>query len=122
PDEEGGAPVKTGPSIADFVAGQFAAIGVITALYDRDANREASGGRGQHIDVALFDSMVSSLSHYAAQYLATGEVPVRRGTQGNGGLPSQMFPCADGGVMVVCGNDAQYRRFCIALERPELAD
>jgi crotonobetainyl-CoA:carnitine CoA-transferase CaiB-like acyl-CoA transferase len=121
PDEEGGAPVKTGPSIADFVAGQFAAIGVITALYDRDANREASSGRGQHIDVALFDSVVASLSHYAAQYLATGQVPVRRGTQGNGGLPSQMFPCTDGGVMVVCGNDEQYRRFCVALEHPELA-
>jgi len=122
PDEEGGAPVKTGPSIADFVAGQFAAIGVITALYDRDANREASGGRGQHIDVALFDSVVASLSHFTAQYLATGEVPVRRGTQGSGGLPSQMFPCADGGVMVVCGNDAQFRRFCSALEHAELAD
>ena len=122
PDEEGGAPVKTGPSIADFVAGQFAAIGVITALYDRDANHEASRGRGQHIDVALLDSVISSLSHYTAQYLAMGEVPVRRGTQGNGGLPSQMFPCADGGVMVVCGNDEQYRRFCQALRHPELAD
>jgi crotonobetainyl-CoA:carnitine CoA-transferase CaiB-like acyl-CoA transferase len=121
PDEEGGAPVKTGPSIADFIAGQFAAIGVITALYDRDANHEASRGRGQHIDVALLDSVISSLSHYTAQYLAMGEVPVRRGTQGNGGLPSQMFPCADGGVMVVCGNDEQYRRFCQALRHPELA-
>jgi crotonobetainyl-CoA:carnitine CoA-transferase CaiB-like acyl-CoA transferase len=122
PDEEGGAPVKTGPSIADFIAGQFAAIGVITALYDRDANREQSGGRGQHVDVALLDSVISSLSHYTAQYLGTGELPVRRGTQGNGGLPSQMFPCADGAVMVVCGNDEQYRRFCQALRRPELAD
>ena len=122
PDDEGGAPVKTGPSIADFIAGQFAAIGVITALYDRDANREASGGRGQHIDVALLDSVIASLSHYTAQYLAMGEVPVRRGTQGNGGLPSQMFPCADGAVMVVCGNDEQYRRFCEALGHPALAD
>ena len=119
PDDEGGAPVKTGPSIADFIAGQFAAIGVITALYDRDANREASGGRGQHIDVALLDSVIASLSHYTAQYLAMGEVPVRRGTQGNGGLPSQMFPCADGAVMVVCGNDEQYRRFCEALGHPD---
>ncbi len=122
PDDEGGAPVKTGPSIADFIGGQFAAIGVLAALYDRDANREESGGRGQAIDVALLDSVVSSLSHYTAQYLATGELPVRRGTQGNGGLPSQMFPCADGAVVVVCGNDEQYRRFCGALKVPELAD
>lgn len=122
PDDEGGGPVKTGPSIADFIGGQFAAIGVITALYERDANARESGGKGQHVDIALLDSVIASLSHYTAQYLATGEVPVRRGTQGNGGLPSQMFPCADGAVMVVCGNDEQYRRFCQALRRPELAD
>ena len=122
PDDEGGGPVKTGPSIADFIGGQFAAIGVIAALYERDANREHSGGKGQQVDIALLDSVIASLSHYTAQYLATGEVPVRRGTQGNGGLPSQMFPCADGAVMVVCGNDEQYRRFCVALKHPELAD
>ena len=122
PDDEGGAPVKTGPSIADFIGGQFAAIGVIAALYERDANREHSGGAGQHVDIALLDSVIASLSHYTAQYLATGEVPVRRGTQGNGGLPSQMFPCADGAVMVVCGNDEQFRRFCAALDHPQLAD
>ena len=81
-----------------------------------------SGGGGQHVDIALLDSVIASLSHYTAQYLATGEVPVRRGTQGNGGLPSQMFPCADGAVMVVCGNDEQYRRFCAVLKPPELAD
>jgi len=118
PDDEGGAPVKTGPSIADFIGGQFAAIGVIAALYERDAR---SGG-GQQVDIALLDSVIASLSHYTAQYLATGVVPVRRGTQGNGGLPSQRFPCADGGVMVVCGNDEQYRRFCEVLKHPELAD
>jgi crotonobetainyl-CoA:carnitine CoA-transferase CaiB-like acyl-CoA transferase len=128
PDAEGGAPVKTGPSIADFIGGQFAAIGVISALYARDARRadDAADGpeprHGQHVDIALLDSVIASLTHYTAQYLATGIVPVRRGTQGNGGLPSQMFPCADGAVMVVCGNDEQYRRFCGALGRADLAD
>ena len=126
PDDEGGAPVKTGPSIADFIGGQFAAIGVISALYARDVRRAGESGgearHGQHVDIALLDSVIASLTHYTAQYLATGIVPVRRGTQGNGGLPSQMFPCADGAVMVVCGNDEQYRRFCAALDHPELAD
>jgi len=122
PDEEGGAPVKTGPSIADFIGGQFAAIGVLVSLYDRDANTQANGDKGQLVDIALLDSVIASLTHYTAQYLATGEVPVRRGTQGNGGLPSQMFPCSDGAVVVVCGNDEQYRRFCEALKHPELAD
>lgn len=59
PDEEGGGSVKTGPSIAAFIAGQFAAIGVITALYERDANRKHSVGRGQHADVALLESVIS---------------------------------------------------------------
>jgi crotonobetainyl-CoA:carnitine CoA-transferase CaiB-like acyl-CoA transferase len=125
PDDEGGAPVKTGPSIADFIGGQFATIGVIAALYERDACTSQSAsegeGKGQQVDIALLDSVIASLSHYTAQYLATGEIPLRRGTQGNGGLPSQRFPCADGGVMVVCGNDEQYRRFCEALNHPELA-
>lgn len=126
PDDEGGAPVKTGPSIADFIGGMFAACGVLAALYERDAalpgGRKAASGRGQQVDIALLDSVIASLTHYTAQYLATGIVPVRRGTQGNGGLPSQMFPCADGAVMVVCGNDEQYRRFCAVLQHPELAD
>ena len=126
PDEEGGAPVKTGPSIADFIGGQFAAMGVLAALYERDAvlpdGAKKPSGRGQQVDIALLDSVIASLTHYTAQYLATGIVPVRRGTQGNGGLPSQMFPCADGAVMVVCGNDEQYRRFCGALGHAELAD
>jgi crotonobetainyl-CoA:carnitine CoA-transferase CaiB-like acyl-CoA transferase len=125
PDDEGGAPVKTGPSIADFIGGMFAACGVLAALYERDAAlpdaRKSPSGRGQQVDIALLDSVIASLTHYTAQYLATGIVPVRRGTQGNGGLPSQMFPCADGAVMVVCGNDEQYRRFCDALAHPELA-
>ncbi len=77
PDDEGGAPVKTGPSIADFIGGQFAAIGVMAALYERDANSAHSEGRGQHVDIALLDSVIASLTHYTAQYLATGEVPVR---------------------------------------------
>jgi crotonobetainyl-CoA:carnitine CoA-transferase CaiB-like acyl-CoA transferase len=126
PDDEGGAPVKTGPSIADFIGGMFAALGVLAALYDRDAQLPGGGrsgsGRGQQVDIALLDSVIASLTHYTAQYLATGIVPVRRGTQGNGGLPSQMFPCADGAVMVVCGNDEQYRRFCAVLRHPQLAD
>lgn len=51
-----------------------------------------------------------------------GEMPVRHGTQGNGGLPSQLFPCIDGAVMVLCGNNEQFRRFCVALAHPNLVD
>ncbi len=103
----GGGPMKTGPSLADFIAGQYATTAIVAALYERDT----FSGEGQHIDIALMTT-----------YLATGSVPPRRGTEGNGGLPSQAFPCLDRGIIVICGSEPQYRAFCEVLGHPELAD
>lgn len=116
-DVPGGGPMKTGPSLADILAGQYAAYAIQAALYARDVN----GAPGQHIDVALLDALIASTSHYASQYLVSGDVPVRRGTEGNGGMPSRMFQCADGAIMIVAGNNEQYTRFCAVLGHPELA-
>lgn len=112
----GGGPMKTGPSMADFLSGQYATEGILAALYERDTH----SGEGQHIDIALLDCVIAAQSHYVVTYLATGAVPVRRGTEGNGGLPSQAFPCKDAGVVVICGTEPQYRSFCKALGHPEL--
>lgn len=118
PDEEpGGGPMKVGPSIVDVMTGMNAAIGVLTALYHRAAN----GGLGQHVDIALLDSVIASLSHYAQIYLVSGKAPPRRGTGGNGGVPSQTFRCSDGSVMLTAGNDAQFARLCQVLGVAELA-
>lgn len=118
PDHKpGGGPMKVGPSIVDVLTGLNASNAILAALYSRDAN----DGHGQHIDIALLDCVVASLSHYAQIYLTNGEVPIRRGTQGNGGMPSTMFPCADGAIMLTAGNDVQYVRLCDAVERPDLA-
>lgn len=114
----GGGPMKTGPSLADFMAGQFATAGILAALYERDTH----SGEGQHIDIALLDSTIAAQTHYVATYLAAGAVPQRRGTEGNGGLPSQAFACADRSIIVICGSEAQYRIFCEVLRHPELAD
>jgi crotonobetainyl-CoA:carnitine CoA-transferase CaiB-like acyl-CoA transferase len=113
----GAGPMKVGPSIIDIFTGLNVANAVMAALYHRDAN----GGAGQHLDIALLDCGVSALSHYAQIYLTSGEVPMRRGTQGNGGMPSSRFPCSDGAIMLTAGNDKQYVTLCEAVGRPELA-
>jgi len=109
--------MKVGPSIVDVITGLNVSNAIIAALYHRDAR----GGEGQHVDIALLDCIVAALSHYAQIYLTSGEVPIRRGTQGNGGMPSGMFPCSDGAIMLTAGNDLQYDRLCEAVGHPELA-
>lgn len=118
PDNEpGGGPMKVGPSIVDILTSQYASTAIIAALYHRDQN----GGSGQHIDMALLDSGVAALSHLMEQYLVSGVQPPRRGTAGNGGVPSQGFQCADGAyVMLTVGNEAQWARFCEVLNRADL--
>ena len=116
-DKAGGGPMKVGPSIVDVITGLNVSNAILAALYYRDAN----GGEGQFIDVALLDCGVAALSHYAQIFLTSGEVPVRRGTQGNGGMPSTLFPCSDGAIMLTAGNDIQYDRLCDAVGRPDLA-
>jgi crotonobetainyl-CoA:carnitine CoA-transferase CaiB-like acyl-CoA transferase len=116
-DVPGGGPMKVGPSIVDIITGLYACIAVLSALYHRDAR----DGSGQSVDMSLLDCVIASLSHYAQQYLSTGQVPPRRGTHGNGGVPSQMLKCADGAIMLTAGNNEQYERFVQVLGRPDLA-
>jgi crotonobetainyl-CoA:carnitine CoA-transferase CaiB-like acyl-CoA transferase len=115
--EPGGGPMKVGPSIVDILTSQYATTAVLAALYHRD---QCNGG-GQHIDMALMDSGVAALSHLMQQYLVSGVQPPRRGTAGNGGVPSQAFKCSDDNyVMLTVGNEKQWARFCDALQRPDL--
>ena len=113
----GAGAMKVGPSVVDIFTGLNVSNAILAALYHRDAN----GGEGQYIDIALLDCGVSALSHYAQIYLTSGEVPVRRGTQGNGGMPASRFPCSDGAIMLTAGNDKQYALLCETVGRPELA-
>ena len=115
--EPGEGPMKVGPSIVDYMTGLNASIGIMSALYHRDAG----GGEGQHIDACLFDTVIASLSHWLQIYLINGKVPPRRGTWGNGGMPAGVFRCTDGELMLVNGNDAQFQRTCDVLGEPGLA-
>jgi crotonobetainyl-CoA:carnitine CoA-transferase CaiB-like acyl-CoA transferase len=116
--EPGGGPMKVGLSMIDILTSFYAATAILGALYHRDVKN----GPGQHIDLALLDCGLAALSHFAMNYLVSGEVPVRRGNGGFGGVPSQAFTCADGDIFLVAGNNAFFARLCTAIGHPEIIE
>jgi crotonobetainyl-CoA:carnitine CoA-transferase CaiB-like acyl-CoA transferase len=119
PDGQPGAgPMKVGVSMVDILAGLYASSAILAALRDRDM----VSGRGQFIDLSLLDCGVAALSHYAQNYLVSGQAAPRRGNGGFGGIPSQAFRCADADIFVVASTAGQWSALAGALERPELAD
>ncbi|MBC7779037.1 MAG: CoA transferase [Proteobacteria bacterium] len=118
PDEvPGGGPVKAGVAVTDLMTGQYATIAVLAALQARHAS-----GRGQSIDLALFDVQVAYLSNQAMHYLVSDEIPPRIGNGHPSIVPYQTFRAGDGSLIVAAGNDGQYRRLCTVIGAPELAD
>jgi crotonobetainyl-CoA:carnitine CoA-transferase CaiB-like acyl-CoA transferase len=113
---EGGGPMKIGLSMSDILTSLYAGNAIQAALYHRDVH----GGPGQHIDLALLDCSLASLSHFAMNYLVSGEVPPRRGNGGYGGVPSQAFSTRDRAIFLVAGNNHQFGRLCEAIGRPDL--
>jgi crotonobetainyl-CoA:carnitine CoA-transferase CaiB-like acyl-CoA transferase len=108
-------PMKVGISMVDILTGLYASTAVLAALRHRDLT-----GEGQFIDLSLLDCGLASLSHFAMNYLVSGEVPRRRGNGGYGGIPSQAFQCADKPLFLVAGNDKQFAGFCAAADRTDL--
>ncbi len=115
--EPGGGPMKIGASIVDLSTGLYAGIAILAALRERDAS-----GLGQYIDMALFDTVAALSTHQAAGYFQTGKVPGRMGNSSGGiMMPYETFPCADGHLIVACGNNSQWQGLCKALARNDLA-
>ncbi len=108
PDEQGGGPQKVGVAIADIMAGMYAATAVLAAL-----NVRALSGKGQLIDVPLFDSQVAWLANQNMNYLVGGSVPTRMGTAHPNLVPYQAFATRDGNLMLAVGNDRQFAD-CVA--------
>ena len=102
-----GPPFRLGLPIADLVAGLFAAQGILLALLSR-----VTSGRGQHVDIAMHDSVAALLTYQAAGYLATGHDPPRMGNAHESIVPYGTFDARDGLLMLAVGNDDQFRRFC----------
>jgi len=115
-DAPGGGPQRAGVPIADIITGMYASIAICAAL----AHRERSG-KGQHLDLALLDSQIALLAYQNTNYFATGKPPKRIGNLHPNIVPYQPFRAADGEVILACGNDNLYRKFCEAAGCPELA-
>jgi crotonobetainyl-CoA:carnitine CoA-transferase CaiB-like acyl-CoA transferase len=111
-----GEPQKIGVAFADIFTGVYSVVGVLAALRRRDQT-----GEGAHLDMALLDVQTSVLANQAMNYLASGRSPRRMGNAHPNIVPYQVFPVADGHVIVAVGNDGQFARFVAVLGKPELA-
>ena len=115
--QPGGGPQKVGLIVSDLMAGMYASVAILAALEHRDA----VSGLGQHIDLALLDAQVAALSHAGMGHLVSGDPLARVGTVSPTAAPSQMYRCADGPIMLVVGNNAQFARLATLMGLAELA-
>jgi crotonobetainyl-CoA:carnitine CoA-transferase CaiB-like acyl-CoA transferase len=111
-----GEPQRAGVPVADIFTGVYSVIGILAALRERDRT-----GRGCHVDTALVDSQVGVLANQALNYLVSGEVPKRIGNAHPNIVPYQVFPAADGHIIIATGNDNQFAKLCAILGEPAIA-
>jgi len=116
----GGGPQRAGVPIADIITGMYASIAICAALANRDAQGPGTGA-GQHLDLALLDSQIALLAYQNSNYFASGTPPQRIGNLHPNIVPYQPFKTSDGEIIVACGNDNLFRKFCAAAGCPELA-
>ncbi|MDC7746497.1 CaiB/BaiF CoA transferase family protein [Rhizobium binxianense] len=115
--EPDGEPQKVGVAWIDVFTGLYGVIGIQAALAERERS-----GLGQQVDLALFDVGVAVLANQAMNYLAGGKVPRRMGNAHPNIVPYQVFPAADGHLIIACGNDRQFQGLCGLLGLDGVAD
>ncbi len=115
-DLPGGGPQKAGVAVSDLMTGMYATVAILAAVAQRERT-----GTGQHIDLALLDTVVAMLANMNMNYLVSGKPPGRAGNAHQNIVPYQVFAAADGHVVIAVGNDGQYVKFCAVAGRPELA-
>lgn len=108
-------PTRSGTAMGDILAGLNCCIGILAALQGRERS-----GEGQSIDVSLVDSIVSAMETIMEIYLVEGRVPGRIGNRYEFIAPYDSFEANDGWVVIACGNDAVFKRFCKAIDRQDL--
>ncbi len=112
---EGGEPARCGYSVADVSAGMFAIIGILMALRSRERT-----GRGEFVDVSMFDSMISGMSSCFMIYLGSNTLPKPMGSSYPTIVPYRVFPSKDRDFSLAVGSEKLWSAFCKAIERPEL--
>src|SRR5215475_4887480 len=112
-----GEPTRGGVAYADVFTGVYSVVGILAALVERGKT-----GHGSYIDTALLDTQVSVLANQALFYLVSGEAPKRMGNAHATVVPYQVFPVADGHIIIACGNDGQFSRLMPLLGDPAMVD
>ncbi len=115
-DQPGGGPQKVGIAVTDVLTGMYASLAITAAIVHRERT-----GLGQHVDVALLDSIVALGANQILNYFTSGKVPGRYGNAHANVVPYEVFATADGHIILAVGNDSQFASFCKATGQPELA-
>jgi formyl-CoA transferase len=113
----GQGPMRTGAAIADVSAGLFAALGVMTALLEREQS-----GEGQWVQSSLLHAGIALMDFQAARYLVKGEVPGQVGNDHPTSMPTSAYKTADGYINVGASGDGMWQRVCNAIGRPDLLE
>jgi len=115
-DKPGGGPQKVGFPVVDVLTGCYAAIAVLAALHRRERT-----GKGDYIDIAMFDALAGSLINQSMNYLISGKTPRRSGNRHPNIQPQDVLPCRDGYIALAVGNDGQFAALCKVIGRDDWA-
>jgi crotonobetainyl-CoA:carnitine CoA-transferase CaiB-like acyl-CoA transferase len=115
-DRPGGGPQRCGIALIDLFTGMYSTVAILAALHHRTQT-----GEGQHIDMALFDTIMAVSAGPLSNYMLSGKVPGRIGNASPSIAPYGVFPTADGELIVASANQSQWVSMCKAIGRPELA-
>jgi crotonobetainyl-CoA:carnitine CoA-transferase CaiB-like acyl-CoA transferase len=113
----GKGPMRTGAAIADIAAGLYAALGIMTALLERETS-----GKGQWVQSSLLQSGIALLDFQAARFLMKGEVPPQVGNDHPTSMPTSAYATADGYINVAASGEGMWKRLCEAIGREELLE
>ncbi len=121
--EPGRVPVRAGVSLGDTLAGLHGAIGILLALQarQRSISADAPKGRGQVVDVALYEAVFNCMESLLPEFSAFGAIRQPAGSALPGIAPSNAYPCADGMVVIGGNGDSIFKRLMIAIARDDLA-